>query len=77
METKIINTVQETANSAVVENKPDRFAADTMIRYHTTLALIDGLVEGGYFTQADRCMAYAIISRKYGLSSDSIFAETA
>jgi len=77
METKIVNPVQETAIGIAVETKPDKYAADTMIRYHTTLALIDGLVEGGYFTQADRRMAYTIINRKYGLSSDSIFAETA
>ena len=47
------------------------------MRYHTTLALIDGLVEDGCFTQADRRKAYTIINKKYGLTSDSIFAETA
>ena len=77
METKIANTAQETAISATVENKPDKYAVDTMMRYHTTLALIDGLVEDGCFTQSDRRKAYTIINRKYGLSSDSIFAETA
>ena len=77
METKIVNTAQKTAISAAVENKPDKYAADTMMRYHTTLALIDGLVEDGCFTQADRRKAYTIINRKYGLSSNSIFAETA
>lgn len=47
------------------------------MRYHTTLALIDGLVEDGCFTQADRRKAYTIINKKYGLSSDSIYAEIA
>jgi len=77
MATKTENTVQERVISKAVENKPDKYAADTMMRYHTTLALIDGLVEDGCFTQADRRKAYTIINRKYGLSSDSIFAETA
>ena len=77
MAKKIVNTVQGHAIRADAENKPDKYAADTMMRYHTTLALIDGLVEDGCFTQADRRKAYTIINRKYGLSSDSIFAETA
>lgn len=77
METKIVNAVQETAISLVVENIPDRQVIETRMRYHTILALIDGLVESGDFSQADKRMAYAIINRKYGLSSNSIFAETA
>ena len=77
MATKAENTVQERVISKAVENKPDKYAADTMMLYHTTLALIDGLVEDGCFTQADRRKAYTIINKKYGLTSDSIFAETA
>ena len=50
METKTVNTAQKTAISAAVENKPDKYAADTMMRYHITLALIDGLVDDGCFT---------------------------
>ena len=77
MATKTENTVQERVISKAVENKPDKYAADTMMRYHTTLALIDGLVEDGCFTQSDRRKAYTIINKKYGLSSDSIYAEIA
>ena len=77
MATKIVNTVQERAINKAVENSSDKYSPDTLIRYHTTLALIDGLVENGCFTQADRRKAYTIINKKYGLSSDSIFAETA
>ncbi len=77
METKIVNTAQETAISVAVENIPDRQAIETRMRYHIILALIDGLVESGDFSQADKRMAYDLINRKYGLSSNSIFAETA
>ena len=77
METKNVNTVQETAISVVVENIPDRHAIETRMRYHIILALIDGLVESGDFSQTDKRISYAIINRKYGLASDSIFAETA
>ena len=48
-----------------------------IVPVHTTLALIDGLVADGCFTQADKQKAYTIINRKYGLSPDSIFTETA
>ena len=77
METKIVNTVQETAISRAEESAPDKYAPDTMMRYHTTLALIDYLVADGCFTQADKRKAYTIINQRYGLSSNSIFAEIA
>ena len=77
MATKIVNSVQERAISKVVESSSDKYSLDALMRYHTTLALIDGLVAGGCFTQADRRKAYTIINRKYGLSSDSIYAEIA
>lgn len=74
MATKTVNTVQERAISKAEESSSDKYAPDTMMRYHTTLALIDSLVADGCFTQADRRKAYTIINQKYGLSSDSIFA---
>ena len=77
MATKIVNSVQERAISKVVESSSDKYSPDTLMRYHTTLALIDGLVTDGCFTQADRRKAYTIINKKYGLSSDSIYAEIA
>ena len=77
MATKTVSTVQECAISKAVESCSDKYSPDTLMRYHTTLALIDGLVANGCFTQADRQKAYKIINSKYGLSSDSIYAETA
>ena len=77
MAKKIVNTVQGHAISRAEESTTDKYAPDTLMRYHTTLALIDGLVADGCFTQADRRKAYTIINRKYGLSSDSIYAEIA
>ena len=77
MATKTVSTVQECVISKAVESSSDKYSPDTLIRYHTILALIDGLVEDGCFTQADRCKAYTIINKKYGLSSDSIYAEIA
>ena len=40
MAKKIVNTVQGHAIRAAAENKPDKYAADTMMRYHTTLCLL-------------------------------------
>ena len=77
MATKTVSTVQECAISKAVESSSDKYSPDTLIRYHTTLALIDGLVADGLFKQADRQKAYKIINMKYGFSSDSIYAEIA
>ena len=77
MATKTVSTVQECVISKAVESSSDKYSPDTLMRYHTTLALIDGLVADGCFTQADRRKAYTIINKKYGLSSDSISAEIA
>jgi len=77
MATKIANSVQEHAINKAADSTPDKYAPDAMMRYHTTLALIDSLVADGCFTQDDKRKAYTIINKKYGLSSDSIYAETA
>ena len=61
MAKKIVNTVQGHAISRAEESTTDKYAPDTLMRYHTTLALIDGLVADGCFTQADKRKAYTII----------------
>jgi len=47
MATKTVSTVQECVISKAVESSSDKYSPDTLMRYHTTLALIDGLVADG------------------------------
>jgi hypothetical protein len=73
METKKENTAVGNATSLPA----DPYSPDQQITYHTSLALIDKLVQNGLLTQADFKRACVILTRKYGLPEDSIFAEVA
>ena len=58
-------------------DKQDKYAPDNLILYRTSLALYRNLVVEGIFTEDDYCQIRTILNKKYGLSSDSIFAECA
>ena len=73
METRKENTAAGNATSLPA----DPYSPDQQITYHTSLALIDKLVQNGLLTQADFKRACVILTRKYGLPEDSIFAEVA
>ena len=55
----------------------DPYSPEQQIMYHTSLALIDKLVQDGLLTRADFKRACAVLTKKYGLPKDSIFAEVA
>ena len=57
--------------------RADPYSPEQQIMYHTSLALIDKLVQDGLLTQADFKRACTILTKKYGLPKDSIFAEVA
>ena len=73
METKKENTAVGNATSLPA----DPYSPDQQITYHTSLALIDKLVQNGLLTQADFKRACVILTKKYGLPDGSIFAEVA
>jgi len=73
METKNENT----AVGNVTSLPADPYSPEQQITYHTSLALIDKLVQNGLLTQEDFKRACVILTRKYGLPKDSIFAEVA
>lgn len=50
---------------------------DNLIRYRTSLALYWNLVDDGDLDEAGYCHIRTILNKKYGLSSGSIFAESA
>ena len=73
METARENTVVGTATSLPA----DPYSPEQQILYHTSLALIDKLVQDGFLTREDFKRACAVLNRKYGFPSGSIFAEVA
>ena len=74
--------VTKAENTAAVpvtlrQDKQDNYAPENLILYRTSLALLKTLAEDGTFTEKEYCKLSTILSRKYGLSSGSIFSECA
>lgn len=74
--------VTKAENTAAVpvtlrQDKQDKYAPENMMLYRTSLALLKSLAEDGTFTEKEYCKLLTMLARKYGLSSDSIFAEIA
>ena len=72
----------KTANTAAgpVMLRPDRqdkYAPSNLILYRTSLALYRNLLNEGALDEETYCQIRNILNKKYGLSSDSIFAECA
>ena len=55
----------------------DQYAPGNLILYRTSLALYRNLKDQGIFNEDEYCRIRTILTKKYGLSSDSIFAESA
>ena len=74
--------VTKTENTAAVpvmlrQDKQDKYAAENMMLYRTSLALLKSLTEDGTFTEKEYGKICTILTKKYGLSSESIFVEVA
>ena len=57
-----------------MEKANDAYGHENLIRYHTALAFVDHLQAEGFIGEADRVEMYALISQRYGIEKDSIFA---
>lgn len=55
----------------------DPYSPENLMSYHISLSLVESLVKRGILTQADYAKSCRVLTRKYGLSPDSIFAEIA
>ena len=75
MATKIENTAAVPV--MLLPDKQDKYAPDNLILYRTSLALYRNLMNEGILSEDDYCQIRTILNKKYGLSSDSIFAECA
>ena len=72
----------KTENTAAVpvtlrQDKQDKYAPENMMLYRTSLALLKSLAEDGTYTEKEYRKICTILTKKYGLSSGSIFAESA
>ena len=75
MATKIENIAAVPA--MLRQDKQDKYATENMMLYRTSLALLKSLAEDGTFTEKEYRKLSTMLARKYGLSSGSIFAESA
>ena len=55
----------------------DKYASANLMLYRTSIALLHTLVDEDIFTEGEYRKARAMLNKKYGLSSSSIFADTA
>ena len=75
MATVIANTAAGPAT--LHPDSQDKYAPGNLILYRTSLALYRNLKNQGVFNEEEYCHIRTILTKKYGLSSDSIFAECA
>ena len=75
METTVVNTAVARVTLSPVERDP--YDPTQRILYHTSVSLIERLVKKGVLTASDYKKAIDVLNKKYGISSDSIFAEIA
>ncbi len=68
---------ENTAAVPVTTLPADPYSPDNLILYHVSLGLIEKLVRSGDLSLSDYRKACRILTRKYGLPLDSIFAEIA
>ena len=75
MEISVANTVVARVTLQPVERDP--YDPTQRILYHTSVSLVERLVKRGILTVSDYKKAIDVLNKKYGISSDSIFAEIA
>ena len=72
METTGVNTAVARVTLLPVERDP--YDPTQRILYHTSISLVERLVKKGILTASDYKKAIDVLNKKYGISSDSIFA---
>ena len=75
METTVVNTAVARVTLLPVERDP--YDPTQLILYNTSVSLIERLVKRCILTASDYQKAIDALNKKYGISSDSIFAEIA
>ena len=75
MATKTGNTAAEPA--MLRPDSQNKYAPGNLTLYRTSLALYKNLMDEGVINEEEYCHIRTILNKRYGLSSDSIFAECA
>ena len=75
METTVANTAAERVTLSPAEQNP--YNPTSLMLYHTSVSLVERLVKRGILIASDYKKAIDVLNKKYGISSDSIFAEIA
>ena len=57
-----------------MEQKPDAYSPDNLLRYHMALSFVDQLEAEGLLASAVKAAMYALIAQKFGIEKSSIFA---
>jgi hypothetical protein len=73
MEIKTENTVAEPVMLKPETN--DKYDFVNMMHYRTSLALMKNMADSGTFNESEYRKICTMLNKKYGLSSNSIFAE--
>lgn len=68
---------ENTAAGNVISLPANPYSPDNLLMYHTSISLVERMVQLGLLTRADYQKSVKILSKKYGLPSNSIFAEIA
>ena len=55
-----------------MEQKPDAYSPDNLLRYHMALSFVDQLEAEGFLASGDKAAMYALIAEKYGIEKSSI-----
>lgn len=64
-------------HSVTTSQDDDPYSPDNLLHYHVSLGLIEKLVTSGQLSQSDLNKSRRILTRKYAIPQDSIFAEIA
>ena len=74
MEIKTENTVAEPVMLKLETS--DKYDFVNMMHYRTSLALMKNMADSGTFNESEYRKICTMLNKKYGLSSNSIFAES-
>ena len=74
MEIKTENTAAEPV--MLNPETTDKYDFVNMMHYRTSLALMKNIAESGTFNESEYRKICTMLNKKYGLSSNSIFAES-
>ena len=74
MEIKTESTVAEPV--MLKQGTSDKYDFVNMMHYRTSLALMKNMADSGTFNESEYRKICTMLNKKYGLSSNSIFAES-